>query len=150
MFDRAGQFDDRRPFAPWFLRIVVNDALKAAARQGRAVSSDRQEDEGETSVIALLADPNPGPAELAERDGVRRKVEEALEKLPPEQRAAVVLRYYGGLHEKEIGQRMGRPVGTVKWLLHAARNRLRTLLSPLRQDASEQGKHGGEEGHEKA
>ncbi len=28
--ERAHQFDDGRPFAPWFFRIVANDALKAA------------------------------------------------------------------------------------------------------------------------
>ncbi len=142
VFERAAQFDDRRPFAPWFLRIVVNDALKAAARQGRSVSSDL-ETRGEASIAALLPDPGPGPQEMAEQEEVRQKVWEALERLPPEQRAAIVLRHYVGLPEKEIALRVGRPLGTVKWLLHAARKRLRTLLSPLRQSAGGEGEHSG-------
>ncbi|HMA33873.1 MAG TPA: sigma factor, partial [Chloroflexia bacterium] len=34
-YERIGQFDAARPFGPWFLRSVVNDALKAVARRER-------------------------------------------------------------------------------------------------------------------
>jgi len=34
-YERIGQFDAERPFGPWFLRSVVNDAVKAAARRER-------------------------------------------------------------------------------------------------------------------
>jgi RNA polymerase sigma-70 factor (ECF subfamily) len=34
-YERIGQFDATRPFGPWFLRGVVNDAVKAAARGAR-------------------------------------------------------------------------------------------------------------------
>src|SRR5437763_1040324 len=34
-FQKIDQFDDRRPFGPWFLRIVVHLALKTAAKQKR-------------------------------------------------------------------------------------------------------------------
>lgn len=44
-----------------------------------------------------------------------------------ELRAAVVLRYSAGLSEAEIAARLNRPLGTVKWQLHAARRRLRRL-----------------------
>lgn len=37
---RIHQFDQRRPFAPWFMRIVVNDSVKAARRSRRRVSLD--------------------------------------------------------------------------------------------------------------
>lgn len=39
-FERIQQFDANRPFAPWFLRMVVNDALKAAEQRARHVSLD--------------------------------------------------------------------------------------------------------------
>ena len=32
-YERIGQFDARRPFGPWFIRSVVNDALKAVTRR---------------------------------------------------------------------------------------------------------------------
>lgn len=36
-YARIDQFDPSRPFGPWFLRVVVNDALKAARRADRLV-----------------------------------------------------------------------------------------------------------------
>src|SRR5437773_2648150 len=36
-YERSNQFDPARPFGPWFLRSVVHDALKAAARRERQV-----------------------------------------------------------------------------------------------------------------
>ena len=35
---RIHQFDDQRPFAPWFFRIILNDARKLAEKQVRDVS----------------------------------------------------------------------------------------------------------------
>jgi RNA polymerase sigma-70 factor (ECF subfamily) len=52
----------------------------------------------------------------------------ALSRLPPRQRAAIVQRYYLELSEQEMAQALDAPQGTVKWLLHAARLRLRELL----------------------
>ena len=51
--------------------------------------------------------------------------------LAPEQRAAVVARYYVGLSEAETADALRLPLSTVKWRLHAARRQLRVLLSLL-------------------
>ena len=40
VYERIDRFDPSRPFAPWFLRIVTNDALKAAQRGERIVPLD--------------------------------------------------------------------------------------------------------------
>ena len=39
-FERIHQFDTTRPFRPWFMRIVINDAVKAANSLKRQVSLD--------------------------------------------------------------------------------------------------------------
>ena len=49
--------------------------------------------------------------------------------LSPSQRAAVVQRYFLDMSEKEIAAELQAAPGTVKWLLHAARNNLHSLLS---------------------
>jgi RNA polymerase sigma-70 factor (ECF subfamily) len=135
-YERIGQFDSERPFGPWFLRIVVNDAVKAASRRDRWVSLEAGA--GAEAVLAeLLADPNPGPADLAEAADTRRAVWEALGRLPPTQRAAIILRYYLDLSEAEMARELACPPGTVKWRLHAARKRLRALLRPLWPGATE-------------
>jgi len=79
----------------------------------------------------LLVDPSPGPADLAEAAETRQAIWSALGKLPPAQRAVIVLRYYLGLSEAEMADELACPPGTVKWRLHAARERLRRLLRPL-------------------
>lgn len=132
-FERIDGFDTRRAFGPWFLRSVVNDAVKAVARLQRRVSLERATapDARPGRSVAYLVDPGPGPDDLLELVQTREAVWAALSELPPEQRAAIVLRYYLGLSEAEMAGRMGCPPGTIKWRLHAARERLRTLLRPL-------------------
>ena len=135
-YERIGQFDAGRPFGPWFLRSVVNDAVKAAACCERQVSLEAGSEGEGASLAALLADPGPGPADLLEAAETREAVWAALGRLPPAQRAAIVQRYYLGLSEAEMADELACPPGTVKWRLHAARKRLRALLRPLWTAAS--------------
>jgi RNA polymerase sigma-70 factor, ECF subfamily len=125
VYERIARFDDSRPFGPWFMKVVVNDAIKAATRRERTVRSGGMDD-----PILGLADAESGPQELAEEADERRRVWAALEKLPPAQRAVVVQRYYLGMSEAEMAEYESSPPGTIKWRLHAARKRLSKLLRP--------------------
>ena len=40
VFDRIHQYNDRRPFRPWFLHIVVNDSVKHTSRSKKHTSLD--------------------------------------------------------------------------------------------------------------
>jgi RNA polymerase sigma-70 factor (ECF subfamily) len=122
-YERIGQFDSNRPFSPWFLRSVANDAVKAAARARRSVPL-----EGDLVAASERA---------LQRAEERQMVHDALVKLAPGQRAAVVLRYYLGLSEADIADRLACPQGTVKRRLHDARTRLRGLLAPARSHPKE-------------
>lgn len=126
-YERIDQFDASRPFGPWFLRSVVNDAVKAVTRGKTHTSLDDS-----LLQATLLADPLPGPEELLERAETQEAVWEALGQLSLEQRAVIVLRYYLGLSDTEIAEAQACAPGTVKWRLHAARSRLRGLLMPWR------------------
>jgi DNA-directed RNA polymerase specialized sigma24 family protein len=53
---------------------------------------------------------------------------DALATLPPKRRAAVVLRYYAGLREREIADVLGVRPGTVKSMLHRALGQLREVI----------------------
>ena len=126
-YERAGQLDPQRPFGPWFARIVVNDAVKEAARRERTVPFLEG---GAAAQASLLEDPGLGPQEEAEAAEARRWVWAALGKLPPAQRAAVVQRYYLGMSEAEMSERDESPPGTNKSRLYAARKGLSKLLRP--------------------
>ena len=120
VFERIDQFDASRPFAPWFFRIVANDAVKAAKR-APFVSSVA------TPSVDLI-DRGTGPDEVVEALERSDSIQQALEQLPPEQRAAIVTRYYLGMTDSETAEHVGNPRGTIKWRLHTARKRLRVLL----------------------
>jgi RNA polymerase sigma-70 factor, ECF subfamily len=128
-YRKIGQFDDRRPFGPWFLRIVINAALKAANRRKRSIPL---EEPGDGSPAAeWLIDPGLGPETQVVTAEMRETVWRALWQLTPEQRAAVVLRYFLEKDESEMIRELNRPLTTIKWRLHAARQRLRKLLQPV-------------------
>jgi RNA polymerase sigma-70 factor (ECF subfamily) len=136
-YHSIGTFDASRSFGPGFLRSVANAAVQAARRQARDLSLDAPSrsgdwmDDDSVTLADLLANPAPGPDDEAEAAELRQAVWEALGKLSPEQRAAVVLRYYLDLSEREMADELDVPPGTVKWRLHAARKQLRVWLYRL-------------------
>jgi RNA polymerase sigma-70 factor, ECF subfamily len=127
-YERIDQLRSGAPFGPWFLRSVVNDALKAAERAGRISSLDAEPVADEASPAMVLVDQTPGPGDLLEVAEDAAALWALLGRLPGRQRAVIVLRYYVGLSDAEIAAHVAAPRATVRWRLFAARNRLRTLL----------------------
>ncbi len=128
-YERIDQFDPERSFGPWFLRSVVNEAINTISRDRRNISLEYIAPGQEEKLVELIADPHPGPDQFWDEVELRQKVWEALGQLSPPQRAAIVQRYYLGLSETEMADREQCAPGTVKWRLHSARQRLRTLIS---------------------
>ena len=123
------QYDERRPFAPWFFRIVINDALKIAIRQKRDISLEGQLDESTARLAEWLADPALQPEQLVEERETRQNILHAIESLPPEQRAVVVMRYFLDMSEADMSEKTDRPLSTIKWWLRDARKRLYDLMN---------------------
>ena len=121
VYERIEQFDPDRPFAPWFFRIVSNDAIKAARWSGREVSADDRS-------CALVEDPALSPEEIVIILEQVDSISDALQRLSPAQRSVIVYRYYLGLNDREIAQRLRGAPGTIRVHLHGARKRLRQLL----------------------
>lgn len=127
-YRKITQFDDSRPFSPWFFRIVINAAKKAVLRQRKF--QPVEEFEGEDSIKEWLIDPSQSPEKLTESAETRELIWKAIEKLTPNQRAVIVLRYFLEKDEREMIQNLSRPSASIKWWLHVARQRLRRLLQP--------------------
>jgi RNA polymerase sigma factor (sigma-70 family) len=67
--------------------------------------------------------------ELAERYARCYEVRNALDRLPEEQRAVLVLAYFGGFTQSEIAKHLGVPLGTVKARSFRGLRRLAEFLS---------------------
>jgi RNA polymerase sigma-70 factor (ECF subfamily) len=123
IYHRIHTFDATRPFEPYLMRSVVNAALNVARRERRSVPLDG--DPGTLEVLLARAASVESQVEFAQ---LKCEVLAALSELSPRQRAAVVLRYYLEMNEREMAAALDAAPGTVKWLLNAARARLRDLL----------------------
>jgi len=117
-------FDSTRPFEPWFMRSVVNASVKMMQRSAKQVEAGEDVDEL-FSQLAELAESVESQVESLE---VQSQIWNAMQKLSPRQRAVIVQRYFLEMSEKEMAEEAGSAVGTVKWMLNAARERLRGLI----------------------
>lgn len=125
------RFEVGRPFGPWFLRSVINAAINAAKSRTRLTSFEEAEGDPETLLNKAFAAVSPGPEAAIEADELRQAIWAALQRLSPNQRAVIVLRYYLELSEFEMIQEMAAPGSSIKWWLHTARQRLRELLAAV-------------------
>ncbi len=131
-FEHIHQFDISRRFMPWFLRIVVNMAVETAKKQSRTFSFDTPSDTDEDLTLAdILPDTVPTPEAQLEMHELEIQVEALLRRLPPEQRAVIVLRYYVDFTESQMADVLQVPQGTIKSRLFTARQQLRRLISSM-------------------
>ncbi len=128
---RIRHYDPRRPFEPYLMSSVVHAALNALEKTARWQALP--EEEGAEARLVELLRGATSVEEQAELAGMRRAIFQALGELSPRQRAAVVQRYYLEMSEQEMSAALGAAPGTVKWLLNAARARLRGLLGSVRK-----------------
>ncbi len=131
-FRRAGSFRGDAAVTTWLHRVVVNaclDRIRAAkVRAADPLPDDLDAFETRGSVRTATAD-HDDPAEHAVADERRRLVLAALQTLPAEQRAALVLVDMEGYPMAEVAEMLDCAVGTVKSRCSRGRARLAELLA---------------------
>ncbi len=125
-FRSIRSFDERCSFEPWFLQSVVNASVKLMQKSARQVEMG---DESDGSLFTELISKVESIEERVESIEIQKQIWEAMQKLSPRQRAVIVQRYFLEMSEKEMATESGAAAGTIKWLLNAARERLRMLLA---------------------
>jgi RNA polymerase sigma-70 factor (ECF subfamily) len=108
-------------FESWTYRLVVNAATSVARR-------DRRRQASVTLVPLDIGDEDPTGADASQALADRDALDRAFQRLSPEHRAVVVLRYFVGLPIEEIGRTLDIPAGTVASRLHHAMRGLRAAL----------------------
>jgi RNA polymerase sigma factor (sigma-70 family) len=118
------RFDPERPFRPWLLRIVANEARNVRRSAGRRASLE-QTVAREPEVVA----PSPETEVLAEER--RALLLRAVSSLPEDDRQVIGLRYFLSLSEAETAGVLEVPAGTVKSRLSRAMGRLRRACDEI-------------------
>jgi RNA polymerase sigma-70 factor (ECF subfamily) len=133
VFRTLPQFRGQSTLRTWIYRIVVNQASNRRRwwrrrHQAQQVNLDEHaRNHGELPDVSTSARPD----RLLEQQEVAGRVRGALDELPFDQRAAIVLREIDGLSYEEIATTLGVAVGTVKSRLARARQNLRAVLRPV-------------------
>lgn len=111
-------------FEGWLHRITTNLFLDQARRKQRVRMDAMGDDSDRFASVDQLAHPE----RAYEHGNLDHDVQRALDELPPEYRAAVVLCDIEGLSYEEIAVTLGIKLGTVRSRIHRARARLRESL----------------------
>lgn len=110
-------------FEGWLHRITTNLFLDMVRRRGRIRMEALPED-----YDRVPAD-QPTPEQIYHDSRLGADLQAALDSLPPEFRAAVVLCDIEGLSYEEIGATLGVKLGTVRSRIHRGRQALRDFLA---------------------
>ncbi len=124
LFSSMAEFRGDSSFGTWVYRLVVNSCLDHKRRSWRLIPIADE-------VMAVLRAPGDALHGLLHAE-MRGRVQGAVEKLPPEQRIVVVLRYTEGLAYEEIAEVLGCSLGTVASRLSRAHKALERRLSCLK------------------
>lgn len=111
---------ERGKASTWILTLVHRRAVDLVRREER-----RRADAIEQAPEQVSRDAVDEEAWLRLQ---RERVQDALRKLPDQQREAIELAYYGGFTQSELAERLGQPLGTIKSRMFMGLARLRELL----------------------
>ena len=121
----------RGSVAGWLTMIARSRALdlvRARSRRERITAAAAADDlDGSPGLSSW----RPDPSTAYDRDERRRRVQEALQVLPPPQRQAIELAFFEGLSQSEIAERLKEPLGTVKTRVRMGMQKLREALRPF-------------------
>jgi RNA polymerase sigma-70 factor (ECF subfamily) len=118
-YQNLSNYDPQYKFYSWIYRMAINESLNILRVRGRNAGP----------VDERLPEEGAGPSELLAEEQTRELVLEAVERLKPEHRAVIVLRYFVDRNYEDMGEILGIDAKTVKSRLYTARQLLKDQLS---------------------
>jgi RNA polymerase sigma-70 factor (ECF subfamily) len=119
-FRALGRFRSGRPFRPWLLAIVANEARNRRRSAGRRAALTLR-----AAAEIRPGDAAPSPEAVVLEQHRRRELLAAVNRLSDDHRLVLACRYFLGLNETECAAALGVRVGTVKSRVARALERLR-------------------------
>ncbi len=130
-YSHLSTFREELPFEVWFTRILINgclDRIKARNRRERWITSMPDGPGGERDFAERMPGRGPTPEDLLLARERRRRLADAIAKLPNRQRAVLMLSHYEGCTSREVSAMTGLNESTVRVHLFRAVRKLRGLL----------------------
>lgn len=118
-WQNLSHYDPQYKFYSWIYRMAINESLNVLRARGR----------GAEPVDERLPSADAGPHDLLADDQGREAVLAAVQRLKPDYRAVIVLRYFVDLPYEDIGQVLALDPKTVKSRLFTARQMLKDHLA---------------------
>ena len=138
-----GGFKKGKKFTTWLFTIARNSALDHIKKR-RAFSfsdmdsfggnDDESEGGGDGRFAETLKDPEPLSPEIFERKELALELTKAMDTLPPDWRAVLVMHYTDDMTFEEIATVISRPMNTVKSWHHRAIQKIREILTTHHND----------------
>ena len=127
-FRALPKFRREAKFSSWIYRIALN-LCRDWARKERRTPVVQPPEDMDLIEMAAAAEPSESIEDLVARKDMAERVEQAMTRLPEEQRTAIVLKEYHGLTFQEIADLQGCPLSTVKTRLYQGLTVLRRELA---------------------
>jgi len=124
LFHSIKNFKGKSHFYTYLYRMVMNTAIDHSRKTGKQIISSLDEE----GSFQPSDDLEKGPERILLQKELEERVKLAMDKLPAEQRAALIFRDVEGLSYQEMAEAMGCSIGTVMSRLHYGRKRIQELL----------------------
>lgn len=134
VYNKLGQFDAEKKFAPWLYRIATNTTISHLRKNKNKATLNFDE-----VFSSLYSDFFPSyqaidPLLNMERIELREELKKAINKLPENYRIIILLRYQLELSNQEIAQVLNIKKENVEVKIHRARKALRKILLEQRAE----------------
>jgi RNA polymerase sigma-70 factor (ECF subfamily) len=116
-------------FATWLYRITMNVCTDFLRKRNKASVISIEQSVYESQQTMQLADNEPGPDEISEKNQLKKLVKEAMDLLPPEHREVLILRDLLDMTYKDIANTLSINEGTIKSRINRARENLKKVIT---------------------
>jgi RNA polymerase sigma factor (sigma-70 family) len=133
VFKGLNAFQGNSSFDTWVYRIVVNTCNDFARKNSKNNDnySIYYEDGEQIKELSQIVDMDSQPEQVLMKTEMKTYIMDCLERLPNDQKEAVILRDIQNFSYEEIGKMLNCSEGTIKSRIHRGRNTLRLLINKV-------------------